>query len=52
MIGIMKRLSLSVSRDSLRTIYKSFIRPHLDYANIIYGKPGNEEPIGRVYMQN
>ena len=41
MIGIMKRLSLSISRDSLLTIYKSFIRPHLDYADIIYDKPGN-----------
>ena len=30
MIGIMKRLSLSISRDSLLTIYKSFVRPHLD----------------------
>ena len=41
MIGIMKRLSLSVSRDSLLTIYKSFVRSHLDYADIVYDKPGN-----------
>ena len=41
MIGIMKRLSLSISRDSLLTIYKSFVRPHLDYADIIYDKPSN-----------
>ena len=37
----MKRLSLSILRDSLLTIYKSFVRPHLDYADIIYDKPGN-----------
>ena len=36
----MKRLSLSISRDSLLTICKSFVLPHLDYADIIYGKPG------------
>ena len=36
----MKRLSLSISRDSLITIYKMFVRPHLDYADIIYDKPG------------
>ena len=39
-IGVMKRLSLSISRDSLLTICKSFVLPHLDYADIIYGKPG------------
>ena len=37
----MKRLSLSLSRDSQVTIYKTFDRPHLDYADIIYDKPGN-----------
>ena len=30
-LSIMKQLSLSVLRDSLVTIYKTFIRPHLDY---------------------
>ena len=39
--GIMKRLSLSISRDSLLTIYKAFVCPHLDYADIIYDKLGN-----------
>ena len=37
----MKRLSLSILRDSLLSIYKTFLCPHLDYANIIYDKPGN-----------
>ena len=41
-IGIMKRLSLFLSRKSLLTIYKSFVRPNLDYADIIYDKPFNE----------
>ena len=41
-IGVMKRLSLTISRKSLLTIYKSFIRPHLDYADIIYDNPFNE----------
>ena len=40
-IGIMKWLSLSISHDSLLTIYKTLVRPHLDYADIIYDKPGN-----------
>ena len=28
-------------RDSLVTIYKSFIRPHLDYTDVIFDNPSN-----------
>ena len=42
MIGIIKRLSISVPRKALLTIYKSFIRPHLDYGDILYDKPENQ----------
>ena len=42
MIGIIKRLSVNIPRDTLLRIYKSFIRPHLDYGDIIYDKPNNE----------
>ena len=41
-IGLMKKLSLFLSRKSLLTIYKSVGRPNLDYADIIYDKPLNE----------
>ena len=41
-IGLMKELSQFVSKKSLLTIYKSFVRPNLDYADIIRGKPLNE----------
>ena len=41
-IGIMKKLSLTLSRNSLLTIYKTFVRPILDYADIIYDKPLTE----------
>ena len=34
----MKRLSLTLSRKSLLTIYKSFVRPDIIYADIIYDK--------------
>ena len=40
-IGIMKKLSISFPRNALLRIYKSLIRPHLDYAEIIYDKPNN-----------
>ena len=41
-IGILKKLFFLVPRDTLLTIYKSFIRPHLDYCDFIYNKPYNE----------
>ena len=37
----MRRLSVTLSRKSLLTIYKSFVRPLLDYADIVYYKPCN-----------
>ena len=41
-IGTMRRLSMTLSRKSLLTTYKSFVRPLLDYADIICDKPYNE----------
>ena len=41
LIGIMKQLSLSILRDILLTICKSFVCPHLAYTDIIYDKSGN-----------
>ena len=34
-VGKIKRVCDIVPRDSLITIYKSFIRPHLDYGDVI-----------------
>ena len=38
----MKKMSLTLSRNSLLTIYKTFIRPILDYTDIIYETPLTE----------
>ena len=38
-IGVIKRLYNYLPRKALLQIYKSFIRPHLDYCDIIYHKP-------------
>ena len=43
MIGLIRRLSVNISRNALLTICKSFIRPHLDYGDILYDKPNNEK---------
>ena len=41
-IGLIRKLAHVLPRQSLLTIYKSFIRPHLDYGDIIYDQPNNE----------
>ena len=41
-IGVIQKLNKTLPRHSLITIYKSFVRPHLDYGDIIYDKPNNE----------
>ena len=41
-ICIIKKLSNVLPRKSLTTIYKSFVRPHLDYGDLIYDQPNNE----------
>ena len=46
----MKRLSLFLSRKTFLTIYKSFVRPNLDYADIIYHKPFNESFKTKIEM--
>ena len=38
----MKRLSVNLPPSSLLTTYKSFIRPHLEYGDILYDKTDNE----------
>ena len=40
-IGLLRKLQNTLPRLSLCTIYKLFIRPHLDYGNIIYDQAYN-----------
>ena len=42
LIGLIRRLSVNLLRKALLTIYKSIIRPHLDYGHILYEKRNNE----------
>ena len=41
-IGIIRKLKNILLRSALLTIYGSFIRPHLDYGDVIYDQPENE----------
>ena len=46
----MKKLSQFLSRKLLLTIYKYFVRPTLDYADIIYDKRFNESFKTKIEM--
>ena len=41
-IGIIRKLHSFLPRSALITIYKSFVRSHLDYGDILYDQPTNE----------
>ena len=41
-IGVIIKIQNNPPRQSLLTIYKSFIRPHLDYGDVVYDQPHNE----------
>ena len=43
-IGLLRKLKPTIPRKSLLTIYMSFIRPHLDYDDMIYDRTSNESP--------
>ena len=47
-IGLIKKLSLHLPRKALLRIYKSFVRPNLDYGDMIFDKPKNESFENRI----
>ena len=47
-IGVNQKFSKTIPRHSLITIYKSFVRPHLHYGDIIYDQPNNESFTAKI----
>ena len=41
-IGIIKRLNIFLPKPTLANIYKTFVRTHLDYEDVIYDNPSKE----------
>ena len=41
-IGLIRKLQPVIPRAALLTIYKSFLRPHLDYGDVIYNRTFNK----------
>ena len=40
-INLLRKLNLNLPRSSLLILCKSFIRPHLDYDDLVYDQPNN-----------
>ena len=40
-VNVIRKMNLLLPRSSLLTIYKSFVRPHLDYGDVVYDQPNN-----------
>ena len=41
-VGVNRKLNNTLPRKALLTLYKSFVRPNLDYGDIIFGQPNNK----------
>ena len=50
-IGLIRRLYYYLPRKALLQIYKSFIRPHLDYCDVIYHKPTYDDFYSEYYSE-
>ena len=50
-IGLIRRLYHYLPRKALLQIYKSFIRPHLDYCDVIYHKPTYDDFYSNYYSE-
>ena len=47
-ISVIKKLRHSLPRKSLMTIYKAFLRPLIDYGDMIYDQPQNESFCNKI----
>ena len=47
-INVLRKLRFHIPRSSLVTIYKSFIRSNLDFADVVYDQPNNSSFVNRI----
>ena len=47
-IGVIKRIQKNLPGNIVPIIYKSFIRPHVDHGDIVYGRPDTESFISKL----
>ena len=49
-ISVIKKFYNILPRNTLLTIYKSFVRPHLDYGDIVYDQRNNQSFSNKVVV--
>ena len=42
-VALLRTLRYPIPRKPLLSIFKAFLRPHLDYCDLVYDKPRNEK---------
>ena len=47
-IGLLRHMPQVLPRKALLSVYKAFIRPHLDYADVVYDQPNNESFCNKI----
>ena len=47
-VGTTRKLNSLLLRFALLTIYKSFLRPHIDYGDVIYDQPNNQSFVDKI----
>ena len=47
-IGILRKLQFVLPPSSSLTIYRSFMRPHLNYEDVIYDQPSDKSFLSRI----
>ena len=50
-IGMLKLMSKYLSRNTLSELYKLYVRPHLDYGDVIYHMPQGDDCSGNYLME-
>ena len=50
-IGVIRKLDNILPRSALLTIYRSFIRPHLDYGDVINNQPENQSLSSKILLR-
>ena len=47
-VNVIRKMNLLLPHSSLLTIYKSFVRRHLNYGDVIYNQPNNSRLSGNI----
>ena len=47
-MSLIGKLCNILTKNALLTIYKSFVQPHLDQGDMVYGQPNNQSFLNKI----